>query len=62
MLTDTEGHVVMGTVPKSNSTTGASTGVQFPSPGAGSCDPVAPPLSIYRAREGVSIGLTFHGG
>jgi hypothetical protein len=33
VLTDTEGHVVTGTVPQSDNTTGASIGVQFPSPG-----------------------------
>jgi hypothetical protein len=32
-LTDVEGHVVSGTVPGSDNTTGASLGVQFPSPG-----------------------------
>ncbi len=32
-LTDVEGHVVSGTVPSSDDTTGASIGVQFPSPG-----------------------------
>jgi hypothetical protein len=33
VLTDVEGHVVSGTVPSSDNTTGASLGVQFPSPG-----------------------------
>jgi hypothetical protein len=33
VLTDVEGHTVTGTVPASDGTTGASIGVQFPSPG-----------------------------
>jgi expansin len=33
VLTDTEGHTVTGTVPSADNTTGASIGVQFPSPG-----------------------------
>jgi hypothetical protein len=33
VLTDVEGHVVSGTVPSNDNTTGASLGVQFLSPG-----------------------------
>jgi hypothetical protein len=36
-LTDVEGHTVTGTIPASDNTTGASLGVQFPSPGT--CSP-----------------------